>query len=109
MPGVTWSRSYPGAGSRPAQYFSGGIAEHLGRPGIPEGDFAPQILADDGVVGGFDDGGEPSRRLFGALALGEVGDRREGALAQRGLKVVHLPERRPQLIFDPLPFGHSES
>ena len=46
----------------------GGVAEHaLGRP-IPGRDDAVQVLADDGVVGRFDDAREvPNRNIIGQL------------------------------------------
>ena len=55
--------------NRLADRFARGVAEHpFGRP-VPGRDDAVQILADDGVVGRFDDRGEPSTG-DGGLASG---------------------------------------
>ena len=42
----------------PADHLAGGVAEYALGGAIPGGNVAVQILADDGVVGGFDDAGE---------------------------------------------------
>ena len=49
-------------GDRFADDFVGGPAEDALRTGVPGLNDAVEILGDDGVVGGFDDGGEASLR-----------------------------------------------
>ncbi len=46
---------------RLADGFGGGVAEHAFGRAVPGGDDAVQILADDGIVGRFDDAGEMSK------------------------------------------------
>ena len=41
-----------------ADHLLTGVSENPGSGGIPTGDPAGEVLADDGVVGGFDDSGE---------------------------------------------------
>src|SRR5690348_5644482 len=54
-------------GDRVSGRFGGGIAEDCFRAAVPAGDNPVEVLADDGVIGGFDD-----RREIGAGALGEA-------------------------------------
>src|SRR5882724_5261429 len=56
-----------------ADGFGDGIAEDAFGAGIPAGDDAVEGLANDGVVGGFDDGGQAEIGAMGALVgVGEI-------------------------------------
>jgi hypothetical protein len=55
-----------------ADYFFRRISEYPLRALVPAGDNAVEVLADDGVVGGFDDRDEPMSGLLGAFAVADV-------------------------------------
>src|SRR4029077_4090556 len=59
-------------GDRPADALRGFVSEQALGPAIPGPDDSVEILADDGVVGGFDDRGELLGRLLRALALRQI-------------------------------------
>jgi hypothetical protein len=59
-------------GDRPADDLRGFVSEQALGSAIPGPDDSIEILADDGVVGGFDDRGEVLGRLLGALALCQI-------------------------------------
>ena len=72
--------------------FRGRIAVKALRPAVPAGDLPGEILADDGVIRGIDDGAEQQPRLFGFPALGDVtrnaklDDRAVGAAQRHGMR-----------------------
>jgi hypothetical protein len=55
------------------------IAEQPLRALVPGADHAVEVLADDGVVGRFDDRGKAMRHLLGALLLTHVDQHVDGA------------------------------
>ncbi len=55
-----------------ADDFFGGVAEHALRAVVPGADDAVEVLADDGVVGGIDDGGEAEADFVDTFAFGDV-------------------------------------
>jgi hypothetical protein len=77
------------AGDRLADHLLGGIAEQAQRRGVPRGHPTLGRLADDGVVGGRDDRGEPRRMHFIGVPLGDVDEHADrpgqaaGRVAQR--------------------------
>ena len=50
-----------------ADHLLTGVSKDAGGGGIPTGDPAGEVLADDGVVGGFDDSGEFTQALGGVF------------------------------------------
>ena len=66
-------------GDRLADHFFGGISEQALGARIPADDASVEILADDGVVGGFYDAGELPARLFAAALIGDVKERGDPA------------------------------
>src|SRR5690606_30994787 len=60
------------AGNRPADHLVRGIAEKLLSAPVPGHYNAVEALADDRVVGGFDDGAQTLCDLFVALAVADV-------------------------------------
>src|ERR1700730_18208425 len=65
--------------NRLADDFLSQIAKNALRAGVPAGDDAIEVLADDGVVARFDDSGEPQRGLLTAFALRYVLEAVDGA------------------------------
>ena len=77
------------AGDGLADHLVGAIAEGAGSAAVPRGHPAVEVLADDGVVGPFDDGGEPGRLhlLLLLVEIHEEGDRADdgaGLVAEKG-------------------------
>ena len=66
-------------GDRLADHLLGRIAEQPLGARIPADDDAVQILADDRIVGGFDNTGELPARLLALALLGDVEQRRDPA------------------------------
>ena len=50
-----------------ADHLFAAVSEDAGGGGIPAGDVAVEVFAEDGVVGGFDDGGELTQTLGGSF------------------------------------------
>ena len=67
-----------------ADHLFGQIAENPLRALVPAGDDAVEVLADDGVVGGFDDRRKMLQRAFGALPLRHVDEHVDGADQRAG-------------------------
>src|SRR5689334_12354264 len=67
-------------GDRLADHFVGGIAEQALGAWIPADDASGEVLADDRVIGGFDDAGELPACLFAAALLGNIEERGDPAL-----------------------------
>jgi hypothetical protein len=59
--------------NRLVDHLPGGIAKKPFRPGIPTGDDAAQILANDGVVRECHNGAQLGRRRLGVFALRNIG------------------------------------
>ena len=66
-------------GDRLADHFFGGISKQSLGARVPTDDTSVEILADDGVVGGFHDTGELPARLFTAALIGCVEERGDPA------------------------------
>jgi hypothetical protein len=72
-----------------ADHFVGGITENRRGGPVPAGNDAVQILADDCVIGGFDDGGEVGARVLRGFEAADIhqhidrADQRPGRVAQR--------------------------
>src|SRR5690349_429734 len=63
--------------------FRGRVAVKTLRPSVPAGDAAVEILADDGVIRGIEDGAEQEPRFFGFPAPADVP--RNAKLSQRAV------------------------
>jgi hypothetical protein len=83
-----------------------GLAHHLLprvavqplRAAVPGGDVPLEVGAQDGVVGGLDDGGEPAAHLVVVAAGAHVGEHGQRALeAALGVHQRVGPDERPQL------------
>ena len=61
-------------GDRLADRLVGRVTEKALGPGVPRSDDAVERLADDRVLGRFDDGGQPRADLLGPPALGDVAE-----------------------------------
>ena len=55
-----------------ADHFIGRVAKNALRPLVPARDDALESLADDRVIGRFNQGGEPVRRQFRTLKISEL-------------------------------------
>jgi hypothetical protein len=55
-----------------ADHFVGGVAEDALRSGVPARDDAFERFADDGIIRGINQGGEPIRSQFRTLKIREL-------------------------------------
>src|SRR3984893_3269295 len=73
---------------RLAYHFLGRIAEDSLRAVVPTGDYAFEVLANNGIIRGLDDGGNSLRRVQGRQRL--ISRRREGAQAGHHAQVFRV-------------------
>jgi hypothetical protein len=73
---------------RLAYHFLGRIAEDSLRAVVPTGDYAVEVLANNGIIRGLDDGGNSLRRVQGQQR--PISRRREGAQAGHHAQVFRV-------------------